>query len=205
MDELMEFIIPNGTNYNLVDPSEYTYWKARKNRTFYIDYELNENFDAIELCKAIIQMNVEEKDIPEDELAPIYIWIYSIGGDGWQCTALCDIIEASRIPVVTVNMGIAMSSGFLIFLAGKRRYSFKQGTFLVHSGELSVHGTAEQVDEFHKAYKRDLAQMKDYVLSHTSIDEKTFKKNQTKDWYIKSSEAEKYGICKVITSFNEIV
>ena len=205
MDELMSFIIPTGTNYDLVDPSEYTYWKARQNRTFYIDYELNESFDAIELGKAIIQMNMEEKDIPEESLQPIYIYIFSPGGDGWQCSALCDIIEASRIPIVTVNMGIAMSSGFLIFLAGKRRYAFRQGTFLVHNGELSVSGTMGQVDDFFTSHKKDLVRMKEYILSHTTIDEKTYNKNKAKDWYLKADEAEKFGICKVVSSFNEIV
>ena len=205
MDELMEFIIPTGKDFSLVDPSEYNYWKARKNRTFYLDFELNDSFEAIELGKTIIQMNAEEKDIPEESLQPIFIWIYSIGGDGWQCSSLCDIIEASRIPIVTINMGIAMSSGFLIYLAGKRRYSFRQGTFLVHNGELSVSGTMGQVDDFFTSHKKDLVRMKEYILSHTTIDEKTYNKNKSKDWYLKADEAEKVGICKVVTSFDEIV
>ena len=98
-----------------------------------------------------------------------------------------------------------MSSGFLIFLAGKRRYSFRQGTFLVHNGELSVSGTMGQVDDFFTSHKKDLVRMKEYILSHTTIDEKTYNKNKSKDWYLKADEAEKVGICKVVTSFDEIV
>ncbi len=204
MDELMEFIIPNGTNYNLVDPSEYTYWKARKNRTFYIDYMIDENFDAVELAKAIIQMNAEEKDIPEDQLQPIYIYIFSPGGDSNQGDMLIDIIEASRIPVVTINMGKAMSSSFWIFLAGKRRYCFSQGSFLIHDGYVQLQGRSDEVDAAHKSYKKELARAREFVVKHTNIDEKTYNKHKG-DWYVEGEDIEKYGIAKIVKSFSEIV
>lgn len=202
---LNEFTLKLDDKINLPDPVQVTYWQARKNRTFYLDYILDEAYDAVELAKIIIQMNVSEKDIPEKDLLPIYLWIFSPGGDTYQCDALCDIIEASRIPVVTINMGIAMSSGFFIFLAGKRRYSFEKGTFLVHDGYLNLQGRVDEVDSAHKNYKKELDRTKKYVLSHTLIDEKTYKKNQSRDWYIDAQEAEELGICKVVKSFDEIV
>lgn len=205
MNELMEFIIPNGVNCDLVSPEEYTYWKSRQNRTFYIDYELNENFDAVELAKAIVQLNIEDKEIPEEELKPIYIWIFSPGGDTYQCDMLCDILEASRIPIVTINMGLAMSSAFFIFLAGKRRYCFEKSMFMVHSGYLSLSGRTDEVDSAHKNYKKELDRAKEYVLKHTTIDEKTYKKNQNKDWYMDAKEAVQYGVATLVSSFSEIV
>lgn len=205
MDELMSFVIPSGMNCDLVNPSEYTYWKARQNRTFYLDFLIDENFDAVELAKAIIQMNIEEKDIDESDLKPIYIWIYSPGGDTYQCDMLCDIIESSRIPIVTINMGMAMSSGFFIFLAGKRRYCFEKSVFMVHSGYLSLSGRTDEVDSAHKNYKKELDRSKEYVLKHTNIDEKTYKKNQNKDWYMDAKEAVQYGVATLISSFDEIV
>ena len=206
-EELQEMIIPISLKEaSLPDPDEVTYWKSRLNRTFYIDYYLDEDYRAIELAKIIVQMNAEEKDIPTESLKPIYLWIFSGGGDGTQCTALCDVIEASRIPIVTVNMGIAMSSGFLIFLAGKRRYCLPQGCFLVHGGFVQLQGTPEQVSEAHKSYQKELKRMKDYVISHTSIDEKLFNKNKAKDWYIEGrEEIERLGVATVIDKFEEIV
>ena len=198
------FNAEEGKISQLPDPNEVTYWQLRKNRIFFIDYEIDEDYRCIELSKIIVQMNFEEMNIPEEDLQPIVLFLHSYGGDLDQAQALCDIIEASRIPIVTVCSGVAMSAGFLIFLAGKRRYAFKQSQFLAHSGSASFQGTAEQIEEGQKNYKKQLDQMKRYILSHTDIDEKLFNKNRTKDWYISFEEVEKYGIAKVVSSFDEI-
>ena len=205
MEELMSFVIPNGMNFDLVDSREYTYWKMRQQRVFAIDWELGDDYEAIELAKIIMQMNFEEKDVPEDQLQKITLLIFSYGGDLSQATALCDVIEASRIPIITVCMGVAMSAGFLIFLAGKRRYAFKQSTLLVHQGSAAFSGSASGIEEAQKNYKKTLDKMKDYIVSHTDIDEKLFKKNQSKDWYIEGDDISKLNIATVINSFDEIV
>ena len=205
MDELMEFIIPTGKDFQLVDPSEHDYWIMRKSRNLVLDWELGDDYRTVELIKTIISFNLAEKDIPVEELKPLVLWVFSFGGDSFQCSALCDVIEASRIPIITVCMGVAMSSGFLIFLAGKRRYAFSQAQFLVHDGYLSLQGTADQVDSAQKNYKKSLDKMKAYVLSHTKIDDKLFSKYKSKDWYIEGPEIESLGIAKVVKSFDEIV
>lgn len=106
-------------------PEEYTYWKDRQNRTFYIDYEIDEDYSLMELAKIIIQMNIEEKDVPENELKPIRLFIHSYGGDLEQTNFFCDLVQSSRIPIITIAMGVAMSAGFLIFLSGHKRYAFE--------------------------------------------------------------------------------
>ena len=204
-EELMEFMIPRGKDFQLVDPVEYDYWVGRKHRCFYIDFELGDDYRCVELMKAIIQLNIEEKDIPKEDLKPIRIFVFSYGGDLSQATALCDVIEASRIPVITVCMGVAMSAGFLIFLAGKRRYAFRQSTLLVHQGSAAFSGSASEIEEAQKNYKKTLDKMKNYIVSHTNIDEKLFKKNQMKDWYIEGEDISRLNIATVVSSFDEIV
>ena len=189
----------------LPDPNEVTYWQLRKDRVFAIDYEIEDDYKCIELAKLIYQLNLAEKDIPEDELKPITLLIFSYGGSLDQSQALCDIMEVSRIPIITVCLGVAMSAGLLIFLAGRRRYAFRQCSLLVHQGTIALSGSASEVSEAQKNYKRQLDQMKKYILSHTEISEKLFSKNKTKDWYIDADEAASLGICKIVSSFSEIV
>lgn len=185
-------------------PEEYTYWQARKNRVFYIDYEIDDAYQLIELSKVIIQMNVEEKDIENPD--PIYIYVFSYGGDLEQSYAFCDLCISSRIPIVTINMGVAMSGGLLILLAGKRRYTFKHSTALIHQGGGGFQGTAEQIDEAQKNYKKQLAQMKDYILDRTKIDEKLFNKYKTKDWYLAADEQLDLGVVdKIVDCIDEII
>ena len=76
MELLLPAILQDALSDKYLSPEEYTYWKARENRTFYIDYELDDDYMAIELGKIIIQMNMEEKDIPKEELKPIYGFIH---------------------------------------------------------------------------------------------------------------------------------
>lgn len=203
--ELLEIPLIGGLKGDqLPSPEEYTYWKSRESRTFYIDYEIDEDYSLVELSKIIIQMNIEEKDVENPK--PIRIFLHSYGGDIEQALYFCDLVKSSRIPIITIGMGVAMSAGFLIFLAGKERYAFEHTSMLVHSGSAAFQGTAEQIEEAQKNYKKQIEQMKSYILANTNIDEKTFNKNRNKDWYLSSDELLKYGIIdEVITDLSVII
>ena len=206
----MEILLPNildsAKSENYISPEEFTYWKSRENRTFYVDYEIDETYELIELGKIIIQMNMEEKDIPKKELKPIYLWIHSYGGDLEQCHAMIDIIEASRIPIITIAMGVAMSAGFMLFLSGHKKYAFKHSNLMVHEGSAAFAGTAEQIEQAQKNYKKQIDGMKKYILERTNIDEKTFNKNKSKDWYLTADELIRYNVAdKLIESFDDIL
>ena len=191
--ELIEIpLVGDMKESQLPTPEEYTYWKDRKNRTFYIDYEIDETYSLVELSKIIIQINIEEKDIENPE--PLRLFIHSYGGDIEQALFFCDLIKASRIPIITIAMGVAMSAGFLIFLSGKKRYAFPHTSMLVHTGSAAFQGTSQQIEQAQQNYKKQIEQMKKYILNNTTIDEKIFNKNKNKDWYLTSEDLEKYGI-----------
>lgn len=203
--ELLEIPLVGGIKEDqLPSPEGYTYWKSRNDRTFYIDYEIDEDYSLVELAKIIIQMNIEEKDNENPD--PIRLFIHSYGGDIEQALFFCDLVKSSRIPIITIGMGVAMSAGFLIFLSGKKRYAFSHTSMLVHSGSAAFQGTAEQIEEAQKNYKKQIEQMKSYILDNTTIDEKTFNKNRNKDWYLSSDELLKYGVIdEVITDLTLII
>lgn len=203
--ELFEIpLIGDTKGSDIPEPEVYTYWKDRKNRTFYIDYEIEEDYSLVELAKIIIQMNIEEKDIENPE--PIRLFIHSYGGDIEQALFFCDLVKSSRIPIITIGMGVAMSAGFLIFLSGKKRYAFPHTSMLVHSGSAAFQGPAEQIEEAQRNYKKQIGQMKSYILANTNIDEKTFNKNKSKDWYLSSDELIKFGIIdEIITDLTTII
>ena len=204
-DPIFDLIIPQDIKAGtLPSPEEVEYWRLSKQRIFFIDYCIDEEYLLYELSKTIIRMNAEELTIPEEQLKPIYIYIMSYGGDVAQANFMCDLIEASRIPIVTIATGVAMSAGFLIFLAGKRRYAFEHSQLLVHQGSAAFEGTAEEVKEAQKNYQRQLDQMKDYIISHSKIDSATCNKNRKKDWYLTREEIEKYNLAKIVKNFTEI-
>ena len=209
MSDILTFNLPligDIKESDIPTPEEYTYWKDRKNRVFYIDYVIDEDQRLLELAKIIIQMNMEEMHIPKEQLEDIVIFIHSCGGLLDQSMFFCDLIKSSRIPIITVAMGTAMSAGCLIFLAGHKRYAFPHTQVLIHSGAAAFEGTAEQIEEAQKNYKKQIEEMKSYILDNTSIDEKTFNKNRKKDWYLTVDELVKYGIVdSIITDISEVI
>lgn len=206
MELLLPSILDDAENDKYLSPEMYTYWKARESRIFYIDYEIEEDYSLIELGKIIIQMNIEERDIKKEDLQPIYLYIHSYGGDLEQAFWFSDLLLSSRIPIITVAMGAAMSAGFLIFCAGHKRYAFRHSQLLVHSGSAGFQGTAEQIEEAQKNYKKQINEMKEYILSRTKIPEKVFNRNKTKDWYLTVNELVEYNVVdKIVESFDEII
>ena len=206
MEQLIVTMPNLGNRSEIPSPDEYDYWGLRQNRIFFIDYMIDEEMnDLIDLSKIIIRMNFDERNIPDEELEPIYLFINTPGGDLTSSNYFCDLIKSSRIPIYTVAMGMAMSAGFLIFISGKKRFAFPHSQLLVHLGEARFGGTANQVEDASKNYKKMLEDMKKHILANTDIDEKTYSKNKNRDWYLTSEELIKYKIVdELITDFSTL-
>ncbi len=205
MDELLKIAIPtNLENLQLPSPELLTYYRNLEDRVIWIDYGVDESI--LEVSKLIMYFNKEDKDIPAEQRKPIKLLLYSYGGDGAACFSLLDVIALSKTPVYTINMGVAMSAGLLILLAGHQRYCLKNSTALAHSGSGGTSGTFEQTEAAMKDYKHFIEVMRNYILERTSIDTKTWNKYKNKEWYLYAEDQTKYHICdKIVDDINEIM
>lgn len=205
MDELMQIAIPQSIeNLQLPDPELVTYYRNLEDRVIWIDYGVDESI--LEISKLIMYFNKLDKDIPIEDRQPIKLLLYSYGGDGQACFSLLDIIALSKTPVWTINMGVAMSAGLLILLAGHKRFCLKNSTALAHSGSGGTSGTFEQTEAQMKDYQRFVKTMRDYIIERTNIDTKTLNKYKNKEWFLYSEDQLKYGIVdKIIDDIDEIL
>lgn len=205
MDELMQIAIPQSIeNLQLPDPELVTYYRNLEDRVIWIDYGVDESI--LEISKLIMYFNKLDKDIPIEDRQPIKLLLYSYGGDGQACFSLLDIIALSKTPVWTINMGVAMSAGLLILLAGHKRFCLKNSTALAHSGSGGTSGTFEQTEAQMKDYQRFVKTMRDYIIERTDIDTKTLNKYKNKEWFLYSEDQLKYGIVdKIIDDIDEIL
>ena len=205
MDELMQIAIPQSIeNLQLPDPELVTYYRNLEDRVIWIDYGVDESI--LEISKLIMYFNKLDKDIPIEDRQPIKLLLYSYGGDGQACFSLLDIIALSKTPVWTINMGVAMSAGLLILLAGHKRFCLKNSTALAHSGSGGTSGTFEQTEAQMKDYQRFMKTMRDYIIERTDIDIKTLNKYKNKEWFLYSEDQLKYGIVdKIIDDIDEIL
>lgn len=206
-------LVLDGVMGNMLDDGKFpavediNYWQARENRIFYIDGEIDD-YDGespdgklcgiLEIGKVLINMNMAEMSIPKEELKPIILMINSYGGDLSLANNFCDIIKASRIPIITVAMGATMSAAFLIFISGHKRFVFKHSSLLVHQGSGVIGGSAAEIEEAQKHYQKQIEEMKQYILENTKIDEKVFNRNKKKDWYLNAQQCLDMGICDAI-------
>jgi ATP-dependent Clp protease protease subunit len=202
--QVLDLIIPPEADVKLPSPDLLLYYKNYDNRAIAVDCDIDDSL--IETTKQIVEYNRSDKDIPVEQRKPITIFIMSYGGDLYQAYALISAILASKTPVRTVNMGVAMSAGLLILLAGHERYAMKYSTAMIHSGSGGAQGTYEQMEEQQKNYKKLIDMMRDYILERTNIDPKLFKKMCSKDWYITDQEQVDYGIVsKIVDSLDELI
>lgn len=188
----------------LPSPELIQYYKNYNDRHIFIDYDIDESL--IEASKQIMEYNMQDRNIPTNERKKIFVYIYSYGGDLSSAYCFIAMCESSNTPVVTINMGVSMSAGFLILLAGHDRYCLKRSQALIHTGSGGLQGTYEQIEESQKSYKKMIDDMASYVISKTKIDTKLFNKNKSKDWYLSDDEQVELGVVnKIVDSLDEIL
>lgn len=188
----------------LPDPYLANYWRLAENRIFYIDCEIDES--VLEIQRSIINVNIADKGVDSKDRKPIIIMIDSPGGLLVETMSLAVTMIMSKTPIITVNVGTAYSGAALILLAGHKRYAFKYTKAMIHAGSGGVSGTYEQTEAAQKIYKKQVDEMGQYILERSSIDDKMFKRNKSKDWYFDTDEQLKYGfVDSVLESLDEII
>lgn len=159
------------------------------------------------IIEAIIQINREDKDLPVKERKPIVLFINSPGGSVPDGFALISTIEASRTPVYTVNVGMWCSMAFLIGIAGAKRYSLPNMTFLLHDGSAFIAGSANKVQDrmrFDMRFEKEV--VRPHVLKHTKITKKEYKHKSREEFYMLTKDALEYGVIdEIVTDLDMIL
>ena len=164
--------------------------KDVKSRKFYLNYDVDQ-CGIHDIARHILQINKEDDNdgIPKEERKPILLYIASNGGEVDSGFELIDIIEASVTPVYTVNLGFQYSMGFLIGLAGHKRYAMKNAKFLMHDGSNFVWNSGAKAQDQMEFHKKVEARVKDYVISHSNVTPEEYDSKLRVEWYLFADEA----------------
>lgn len=167
-------------------------------RKLYINSDIDEAvIDTIVFH--ILRYNNMDKGIPKENRIPIILYINSPGGTVSDGYGLIDAIITSKTPVYTVNQAMCASMGFLIFLAGEKRYSMPHAEFLMHDGSTFGYGSTAKMKDRMEFEAGQLEKMtKDYVLKRTKITEKKYDEKYRVEWYMLPSEAKENGVTQYI-------
>lgn len=140
----------------------------------------------------------EEEGTPIEEREPIKIYIDSGGGDVMGTLTIIDAIKNSKTPVWTINIGQAYSGGFFVFIAGHKRLSYKNATFLFHEGSTGSSGDVNKFNNWADFLKKIIKRLKTHVLENTKITKEEYEKHSKDDWWLFAEEAIEHGICDEI-------
>ena len=142
----------------------------------------------------------EQNKIPIDEREPIKLYIDSGGGSLTDTLTIIDAIALSQTPVITINIGMAYSGGFFIFICGDHRVAYPYSTFLYHEGSAGQSGDAGKFRNFADFYMKQLDMLKEVVLKHTNISEEFYESIKKDDFWMTAKEAQEHGCCDEIAT-----
>ena len=192
LENLLAALQPTG----LPDIVLYQYYKNLLNRKIIINEQIG---DAL-METAILPFIEMDND---GTGKPIEIIISTIGGEIYSGFNLVDQIEKAKSPVTIHIMSMAASMGFLIAMAGKNNPNVKTvcHTFsvgLLHSGSQYMEGSAHAVKDTFDFSQHYEEKIKNYILTHTKIDENLYEKIERKEYWMDADEMKRLGIVDVI-------
>lgn len=185
---------------------------------FYLkDLKQRKLFIATDICQEtvsdairhIMQINREDMGIAREDRKPIILYVTSNGGNVDAGFALIDVILASETPIYVINQGYQYSMGFLIGLAGHKRFAMPHAKFLMHDGSQFIYNSGAKAQDQMEFNKRMEERIKEYVLSKTKITSEMYDSQMRKEWYMFADEAKELGVTDYIVgkdcTINDIV
>lgn len=168
-----------------------------KQRKLFLNMDI-EQLAVAEIVQHIIRFNKEDKGIPVKDRTPILLYITSNGGEVDSGFELIDIIMNSKTPVYTINLGYQYSMGFLIGLAGHKRFATKNAKFLMHDGTSYIFNSNTKALDQMEFQKKVEGRVKQYVLSRSKITSEEYDSKLRIEWYLFADEAKEKGFVDFI-------
>lgn len=176
---------------------EVFYLQDLKQRKLFLNVDIDQ-LAVADIVRHIMQFNKDDKNIPIEDRKPILLYITSNGGEVDSGFELIDIILNSKTPVYTINLGYQYSMGFLIGLAGHKRYATKNAKLLHHDGSNFVCNSGAKVQDQMEFQKRVEERIKKYILSRSKLTSEEYDSRLRVEWYLFADEAKEKGFVDYI-------
>ena len=176
---------------------EIFYLRDLKQRKLFLNTDIDQ-FSVHDIAKHIMQYNTDDKGITPDKRQPILLYITSNGGEVDSGFELIDIIQNSKTPVYTINLGYQYSMGFLIGLAGAKRFAVPNAKFLMHDGSNFIFNSGAKAQDQMEFQRRVEERVKSYILSRSRLTSEEYDSKLRVEWYLFADEAKEKGFVDYI-------
>lgn len=186
----------NTTTTPTEDTDEFKVSRVMGNEIFYCG-EITE-VDILEFIEDFKKLEIEllKKKAELIGYEPvIHVHICSEGGDLFAGISAMNIIEKSRVKVVTIAQGVCCSAATFLLLGGHERRIGKNAHILIH--QITTNGFWGKYEEL-KDEMKSCDKFMDMVIKtykeKTTIPQKQFKKIMKRDMYLDAQECIKYNV-----------
>lgn len=168
-----------------------------KQRKLFLNTDIDQ-CSVFDIVKNIMQYNAEDKGVEIEQRRPILLYITSDGGEVDSGFELIDAIINSKTPVYTINLGYQYSMGFLIGLAGAKRFATPNAKFLMHDGSNFVYNSGAKAQDQMEFQRRVEERVKSYILSRSKLTSDEYDSKLRVEWYLFADEAKDKGFVDYI-------
>ena len=176
---------------------EFFYLNDLKQRKLFLNVDV-EQLSVADIVKHILQYNKDDKGIAQEHRQPILLYVASNGGEVDSGFELIDVIRNSKTPVYTINLGYQYSMGFLIGLAGHKRYAMPNAKFLMHDGSNFVYNSGAKAQDQMEFQKKVEERVKQYIISRSNLTSEEYDGKLRVEWYLFANEAKEKGFVDCI-------
>jgi ATP-dependent protease ClpP protease subunit len=107
---------------------------------------------------------------------------------------MMNVLETSRVKVITIAQGSCCSAATFMLLGGAERRMGKNAYILIHQISTEMWGNFQELKHELKSTDKFMQKLKQMYLEKTKIPEKMLKKLMKKDIYLSPEKCLKYKI-----------
>lgn len=145
----------------------------------------------------VAQLLLLDSQNPEQE---IQMYINCPGGEVYAGLAIYDTMRYIKAPVSTICVGIAMSMGSVLLMAGDKgkRMALPNSRIMIHQGSAGFRGNTPDLE----VQAKEVLHLRDKLVGiyhkHTSLPHDKLLRDMERDYFMSPQEAQQYGLIDTV-------
>lgn len=141
----------------------------------------------------VAQLLLLDSQNPEQE---IQMYINCPGGEVYAGLAIYDTMRYIKAPVSTICVGIAMSMGSVLLMAGDKgkRMALPNSRIMIHQGSAGFRGNTPDLE----VQAKEVLHLRDRLVGlyhrHTDLPNEKLLRDMERDYFMSADEAQQYGL-----------
>ena len=162
------------------------YSKLLTNRIIFLEGQIDDKLANIIIGELLYLDSISNEDI--------YLYINSPGGSVNAGLAIYDTMNYVKSDVITIGIGLCASMAAFLLSSGTKRFALSNTEIMIHEPLGGVEGQATQIEIVSNRIIKIREKLNKILAKNTKKSITKIKKDTSRDYYMDTFEAIKYGI-----------